>query len=201
MPNWNVMESKTRYNHPSRKRFYKFLRDKFGTQKFKFLDVGIISLVDYKRLHNEYPELNFHFVGVDLYEKVIKLAREEIDNEDDLFMWDIHNSPPKEIGTGYNVALMKHMLSYCSSYSVILNIAKVMANPGYIFIVNNKNIFSRKDKIVKIEKHKVGIGKYGSLFSEKKYLTFLKSHFKDVSHKTLKDCVKPYTVTIIKVNK
>ncbi len=193
------MTTKSRFNHPARKHFYKMLKQKFGGSRFTLLDVGVVSMVDYKRLHKEY-DLNFQYIGIDLNKSIVVESMKYIKGDDTVHLWDIHDAHPPELQDySFDVILVKHMLHYCKTYEVLNNLKPVLKDSGWVFVVNNRNIYTPKNVAKDNGKIVYSLGKYATTYSEKAYVKYLRKNFQ-VDHQSFggKGKCKPYTVDILR---
>ena len=202
MASWKVMTTKTRFKHPSRKQFYNLLEQEFGDSHFVLADIGVVSMVDYHRLRKEHPQLSFKYTGIDLNDEIVEQAREHVQGNDEIVLWDIHDKHPDSIREQeFDVILVKHMLHYCNSYDVLENLKTVLKKEGIIVVVNNSNIYSPKNTC-KYDGKTIhyAFGRYGSTYSERAYIDYLHKHFNKVKHQSFRQCktFKAYTIDILR---
>jgi 2-polyprenyl-3-methyl-5-hydroxy-6-metoxy-1,4-benzoquinol methylase len=162
------------------------------------LDVGVVSMVDYQRLHKEH-DLNFQYIGVDINESIVEEAKKYIEGDDEVHLWDIHNEPPNFLKEFFDVVLVKHMLHYCKSYEVLSNAKLAMKSSGHMFVVNNKNIYTSKNTTKDNGEVLYAFGQWTTTYSEKAYVKYLHKNFK-VEHNAFsgKGKCKPYTVDTLR---
>ena len=202
MVEWNVMTSRSRFKHPSRKYFYDFLESTFGSSRFALADIGVVSMVDYLRLRKEKPNLSFTYTGFDLNEEIIEQARSFVQKGDRVILWDIHDPHPDSIREQeFDVILVKHMIHYCKHYDVLENLKPVLKTGGAIVVINNGNIYSSKNTCKYDGKTiSYAFGRYGSTYSEKAYVKYLHKNFEIVKHMSFRrsKVFKAYTIDILK---
>ena len=201
MGSWDVMTTKSRFNHPSRGFFYKFLEKEFGSSNFSLADIGVVSMVDYKRLRQEKPNLDFRYTGIDINKDIVEEARGHLEGSDEVVLWDIHEEHPDFIeAEGFDVILVKHMLHYCKGYEVLENLQPVVKKGGAIIVVNNRNIYTPKNKHKDNGEVLYSFGRYTTTYSEKAYKKYLRNHFGSVDHRSFagSKTYKPYTLDILR---
>jgi len=199
MGSWDVMTTKSRFNHPSRKFFYKLLEKEFGNSFFSLADIGVVSMVDYSRLRKEKPNLKFKYTGIDINEAIVEKAKTLVEVDDEIVLWDIHENSPDFIDK-FDVILVKHMLHYCKGYEVLENLQDVMKEGGIIVVVNNCNIYTPKNKHKDNGAVLYSFGRYTTTYSEKAYTKYLRKHFNHAEHLSFSGAktYKPYTIDILR---
>ena len=197
---WGIMRTVSRFKHPSRKIVYDFMKEKYGRFHFTWMDVGVVSMVDYTRLRAEHRKLNFSYIGVDINSDIVKQARTYAKGKDTVLVWDIHETPrQKLLDTPCDIILVKHMLHYCKDYTVLENLLPVLKDDGYIIVINNCNIYTKKNTSDDNGRIMYAFGRWRATFSMKSYREYLDRNFSIVKQKKFKATLtsKPFTLDIL----
>lgn len=143
----SVMRTPDRLHHPSRALADGLMAHIFGTERFDWLDIGILGMVDYERLRGR---LNFRFTGADIAESAVADAQRYLRRPgDDLVVWDVQEPPPAALERRFDLVTMRHILNHCRHYADPLEHAvEVLRDRGWIMIILHRPLTEEPDRPV-----------------------------------------------------
>jgi SAM-dependent methyltransferase len=141
------MRTPDRLRHPSRVLADDLIAHVFGTERFDWLDIGVLGMVDYERLRDR---LNFRFTGADIAESALADARVYLRRlGDDLVLWDVEEPPPATLERRFDLVTMRHILNHCRHYADPLeHTAAVLRDGGRIMIILHRPLIEGPDRLV-----------------------------------------------------
>lgn len=130
------MSGKGRANHPSREFVYDLIEKRFQTRTFTWCDIGTLGMVDYNRLRNEYPNLDFIYVGMEVSWKIATDSRKFLESSKDIIIVrDIEETLPDYQKGLYDLVTIRAVLNHIENYQqAISNLAQLLTNNGMLII-------------------------------------------------------------------
>lgn len=185
-----VMRAAARAKHPTRPLVDDLMRRWYGQDRFDWLDVGVVGMVDYERLR---PKMRFRFTGADLSESVAEDSRRYITEEGDrVVVWDIQETPSRDLLERFDLITLRHILNHCEHYEPPLaHAATTLRAGGRIVVVLHLALVEGPDEHRRHTEWDVPGQVIGNRYNRAKFLSTFTRYFEPLLFVRVDDGKKP----------
>jgi len=175
-----VMRVDARAHHPARILVDDLIRREFGRRHFRWLDVGVVGMVDYERLVGT---LNFTFTGADIGRSIIEDSRKYLRQSGDrVLLWNTEDPIEEAEGPlapgGFDLITARHVLNHCNYYEQpLLHMHHVLDDQGLCIITLHLNLIEGPDQLRRHNDWAVPGEVIGNRYNNNKFLRYLAQYF------------------------